>query len=154
MAKGDEGREPGAREASARRPARYEMAVRVGAGDIDDLGHVNNLVYVRWVQEVARAHWQHAARPDDREALVWVVARHEIDYLHPAVEGDEVVVRTWVEEWKGATSRRRTELERADGTVLARALTTWGALDARTWRPRRLPAGLSEPFMEPGEAGS
>jgi acyl-CoA thioester hydrolase len=135
--------------AAGRRPVRYELVIRVGADDIDDLGHVNNLVYVRWVQEVARAHWESAARAEDRASLVWVVVRHEIDYLHPAVEGDEIVARTWVESWKGATSHRRTEIgRRSDGTPLARAHTVWCALDARTWRPKRLPTGLSAPFLE------
>jgi acyl-CoA thioester hydrolase len=135
--------------AAGPRPVRHEVVFRVGADDIDDLGHVNNLVYVRWVQDVARAHWEHAARPEDRAALVWVVVRHEIDYLRPAVEGDEIVARTWVESWKGATSDRRTEIERrSDGTPLARARTVWCALDARTWRPKRLPTGLSAPFLE------
>lgn len=152
MTKDEGSKDPGDQATGARRPVRHELEVRVGPGDIDDLGHVNNLVYVRWVQEAARAHWQHAARPEDQAALVWVVVRHEIDYLHPAVEGDAVVVRTWVEEWKGATSDRRTEIERpSDGTVLARARTTWCALDAGTWRPRRLPAGMSEPFLEVAE---
>ena len=130
------------------RPARFEITFRVASGDIDDLGHVNNLVYVRWVQDVAKAHWRSAARPEDQAALAWVVVRHEIDYLHPAVEGDEITARTWVETWKGATSDRRTEIERrSDGTLLARARTVWGALDVHSWRPKRLPEGLSLPFI-------
>lgn len=138
-----------ARSDGARRPIRFEAVYHVTVADIDDLGHVNNLVYVRWVQEVAKAHWAGAARGEDRAALAWVVVRHEIDYLHPAVEGDEVTARTWVEQWKGATSDRYTEIERrSDGTMLARARTVWCALDVRTWRPKRLPAGLDEPFLE------
>ena len=149
MTREDAGPKPTADE--GRRPARFETTFHVVPEDIDDLGHVNNLVYVRWVQDVAKAHWQGAARPEDRAALAWVVVRHEIDYLRPAVEGDEITARTWVETWKGATSDRRTEIERrSDGTLLARARTMWGALDVHTWRPKRLPAGLSEPFTVEG----
>jgi len=132
---------------TGRRPALFETAFHVTSEDIDDLGHVNNLVYVRWVQEVAKAHWRSAARPEDQAALAWVVVRHEIDYLRPAVEGDDITARTWVESWKGATSDRHTEIERAsDGILLARARTVWCALDVRSWRPKRLPAELSLPF--------
>ena len=100
---------------------------------------------------MAKAHWRAAARQEDQAALAWVVVRHEIDYLYPAVEGDEVVARTWVEAWKGATSDRRTEIVRAsDGKELVRGRTLWCALDIRTWRPTRLPAGLSAPFMVEG----
>lgn len=151
MTREDAGAKPTADGDEGRRPARYETTFRVTAEDIDDLGHVNNLVYVRWVQDVAKAHWRSAARPEDQAGLAWVVVRHEIDYLRPAVEGDEITVRTWVEMWKGATSDRRTEIERrSDGTLLARARTVWGALDVRTWRPKRLPEGLSLPFTEEG----
>ncbi len=127
----------------------YEHAFSVGPGDIDGLGHVNNLVYLRWIQEVAAAHWSSVARAEDRSAIVWVVVRHEIDYVKPAFEGDGVVARTWVESWHGATSDRRTEVRRAaDGEVLARARTVWCALDAASRRPRRLAAAVSTPFAE------
>jgi len=134
-------------------PHTYERAFHVGADDIDGLGHVNNLVYVRWVQEVAAAHWAAVARAEDRRAIVWVVVRHEIDYVKPAFEGDEVVARTWVETWRGATSDRRTEVRRAaNGEVLVRARTVWCALDAASRKPRRLPAAVSAPFAESEDA--
>jgi len=128
---------------------RHRERYLVTPEDIDDLGHVNNLVYLRWVQRVATAHWTTAAPPEDRAALVWVVVRHEIDYLKAAVEGDEVEAVTWVEEWRGATSDRRTELRRgSDGEVLARARTTWCALDRASGRPRRIPREMTRPFLE------
>ncbi len=128
-------------------PHTYEHAYTVVPADIDGLGHVNNLVYLRWVQEVAAAHWSAVARAEDRSAIVWVVLRHEIDYLKPAFRGDRIVVRTWVESWHGATSDRRTEVRRgADGEVLARARTSWCALDAVSRKPRRLAAAVSAPF--------
>ena len=114
------------------------------------MGHVNNVVYLRWVQEAATEHWTARAPEADQEALGWVVVRHEIDYVKPAVEGDQVVARTWVERWKGATSERHTELERrSDGVILARGRTVWCALDVATRRPKRVTPEMSEPFNEP-----
>ena len=77
-------------------PERYELRFPVAPGDIDELGHVNNTVYVRWVQDAAIAHWRASAPADAQATLVWVVARHEIDYKHPAVLGDQILARTWV----------------------------------------------------------
>ena len=131
-------------------PRRHEQAFAVEASDIDDQGHVNNLVYLRWIQDVAIEHWGTAARAEDQASTAWVVVRHEIDYLKPALLGDEVVARTWVEAWKGATSERHTELERrGDGVLLARGRTVWCALDVKTRRPKRVSLQMSEPFHDP-----
>ncbi len=115
--------------------APFEMTVRVKPEDIDPLGHVNNVVYLRWAQEVAVAHWQAHAPAEAQARLVWVVLRHEVDYKHPARPGDTVKLRTWV----GAASRFRferfTEMTRApDGRLLARVRTLWCPLDRATGR--------------------
>ena len=120
----------------SRRPTPFELRIAVTPGDIDEMGHVNNVVYLRWVQEAAIAHWAAKAPAADRDTLGWVVVRHEIDYLRPAGPGDEILARTWV----GAASRRRferhTELVRAgDGRRLARARTLWCPLDRTSGRP-------------------
>jgi len=130
-------------------PRRHTEVFPVEAGDIDELGHVNNLVYLRWVQEVAIAHWRSAARAQDQAGLVWVVVRHEIDYVMPALAGDAVVARTWVERWGRATSDRHTEFRRkSDDEVLARARTVWCALDPATGRPMRVTDDTRAPFLE------
>jgi len=130
-------------------PARFERRSTVDDADIDELGHVNNVVYVRWIQEVAAAHWRAAATPAQQDALVWVAVRHEVDYDAPAFPGEQVVARTWVEAWTGATSDRRTEIVRAeDGKILARGRTIWCALDARTRRPCRVGADVRSRFAE------
>ena len=85
-------------------PTRFERTFIVADGDIDALGHVNNVVYLQWVQDVAVSHWQQAATPEQQRETVWVAIRHEIDYAAPAFARDEIVARTWVEEWTGATS--------------------------------------------------
>ncbi len=119
----------------------FELAIRVQPGDIDQLGHVNNVVYVRWIQDVAIAHWSTLATAEEQQKLLWVITRHEIDYLRPAFAGDELVARTWVGEAEGMTFPRHTEIVRAAGhKVMVRAKTLWCPVDAKTLRP-----------MEPGE---
>lgn len=117
----------------------FELPVLVGPADIDELDHVNNIVYLRWVQDAATAHWRAQAPPEARDALAWVVRRHEIDYRNPARLGDELTVRTWVGEADGLTFERHTEIvRRADERVLARARTLWIPIDARSGRPTRV----------------
>jgi len=118
-------------------PLVYELARRVNAEDLDELAHVNNVVYVSWVQEIATAHWRALAPPEALEQLAWVARRHEIDYLAPAVLGDAIVLRTWVGVADGLQFERHTEVRHADGRLLARARSLWVPIDPRTGRPRR-----------------
>jgi acyl-CoA thioester hydrolase len=135
-------------------PQLFQHVVTVEAADIDALGHVNNVVYLKWVQDVAAAHWRALAPEEDRAGLVWVVMRHEIDYRHPAVLGDEVAVRTWVGAAEGLRFDRHTEvLRRADGKVLVTARTVWCPIDARTGRPRRVSPEVRRLFSTPPSAG-
>jgi len=130
-----------------RQPAVYEHAFRVSSEDIDLLGHVNNVVYLRYTQDAAFAHWFAAAGAEYVESLVWVVRPHEIDYLQPAFAGDELLTRTWVGAASGASFERFAEITRSsDGQVLARVKSVWVALDAKTLRPRRVTAQLRARF--------
>ncbi len=107
-------------------------------------------MYLRWVQDVAGAHWTRATTPAERAALGWVVLRHEIDYKLPARLGDSVIARTWVGENTAATYERHVELLRAaDGRLLARARSLWCPVDPKSGRPRRLDPSLNERFFEP-----
>ena len=117
----------------------HEITVEVGPGDIDDLGHVNNIVYLRWMQDAATAHWRAGAPSDAVDAVAWVVRRHEIDYRHPAMPGDRIVVRTWIGAAEGLTFERLTAILRAsDRRVLAEGRTLWIPVDARSGRPTRV----------------
>lgn len=118
---------------------KFSLQIQVQESDIDELGHVNNVVYLRWVQDVAAAHWAHAAPGDIKERYAWVVLRHEIDYLRPAFRSDRITGYTWVGEHQGARFDRFVSLYRT-GTdeLLAKAKTTWCLLDAATMRPRRI----------------
>lgn len=111
--------------------------IKVVATDIDELNHVNNIVYLRYVQEAAGNHW-HTVVPKELSAqIIWVVRRHEIDYLKPAFMGDELTVTTWVDNFTGVTSNRHCEIMRGS-EVLARARTIWVSLDTVSFRPKRI----------------
>ena len=118
------------------------------AAEIDELGHVNNAAWVRWIQEMATAHWRAVAPPAHVDAYVWVVTRHEIDYLRALGPGESVTGRTWVGEApKGARFDRHVEFTGDDGKLRVRARTTWAILDKATGRPLRVPAEVAAPFL-------
>ena len=126
----------------------FEVAFTAGREHIDELGHVNNAVWVQWIQEVAVAHWQAVADPAHRDAFYWVIVRHEIDYLRAALEGDRVVGRTWVGEApKGARFDRHMEFTGIDGRVCVRARTFWAIIDKASGRPIRVPPQVVAPFL-------
>jgi acyl-CoA thioester hydrolase len=115
---------------------------------IDELGHVNNAVWVQWIQQVAVAHWDAVADPAHKDAFFWVVVRHEIDYLRAAYEGDRITATTWVgDEPKGARFDRFVELAGNDGRVCVRAKTSWAIIDKASGRPIRVPAEVVAPFL-------
>ncbi len=128
--------------------ARFSLPITAGDADIDELGHVSNLVYLRWVLDVAMAHsrslgWDH---PEYRAlGSVFVVRRHEIDYLGQVTAGQALEAQTWVETWKLASCIRKTELVR-DGQVVARAATTWAMISFASGRPTKIPDELRAKF--------
>lgn len=116
--------------------------------DIDALGHVNNAVWVRWIQDMATSHWQAVAAPEHIAAYIWVVMRHEIDYRGNIAAGESVTGRTWIDnEPKGAQFDRRVDFVNAVGKVIVRANTTWAMLDKATGRLVRVRPEVSAPFM-------
>ena len=124
----------------------FEQSFVARESDIDELGHVNNAVWVRWVQDLATAHWAAAATPAQSAAYVWVVVRHEIDYLGNLKEGESVSGRTWVAEGAiGAKFDRYAEFSK-EGRALVRARTTWAILDRARQRPIRVPKDVVERF--------
>ena len=129
-----------------REPRRYEKRFLVTEDDIDGLGHVNNVVYVDWIQQVAGEHWRSAADPELRGRIAWVVSRHEIDYKRPAHEGDEVTARTWVGTASPVRFERHVEILDAEGRTLVRARTIWCPVDRESGRLIRLDLSAHEPF--------
>lgn len=128
--------------------ARFELSFTARPEHIDELGHVNNAVWVQWIQEIAVAHWEALADPEHRSAFFWVVVRHEIDYLRAAVEGDRIVARTWVGEApRGARFDRHIEFTGPDGELCVRARTDWAMLDRSSGRPLRVPREVVARFV-------
>lgn len=118
----------------------FELPLTVAPDDIDVLGHVNNVVYLRWVQEAAIAHWNALTSAAQRTDLAWVVARHEIDYKRPAHDGDRLIARTWVGPASRNTFERHTEIVRAaDRKLVVRARTLWVPIDPGSGRPTIVP---------------
>jgi acyl-CoA thioester hydrolase len=117
----------------------FSHLIKVPQGDIDELGHVNNVVYVRYVQEVAAAHWHSVADEQLKQKYLWVVLRHEIDYKHPAFLNDVIRASTWVGDYNGARFDRFVKLViEESGKVIAEAKTTWCMLDAKSKKPIRI----------------
>ena len=126
--------------------------VEVVEADIDNLGHASNLVYLRWVQEAALAHSTALGFSEQvylARGEVWVVRKHEIEYLRAAVKGDRLRIGTRVVSMKAANSVRRTEIFR--GTeLICRAATDWVYVELARGRPLRIPADLRSVFpVEP-----
>jgi acyl-CoA thioester hydrolase len=126
----------------------FEMTFTAAPEHIDELGHVNNAVWVQWIQQVAVAHWDSVADAAHKDAYYWVVIRHEIDYLRAALEGDRIAARTWVGEApKGARFDRLMEFTGPDGKVCVRAKTQWAIIDKASGRPIRVPLEVIAPFL-------
>jgi acyl-CoA thioester hydrolase len=121
----------------------------VAAADIDELGHVNNIVYLRYAQDIAIAHWRTRAAAEMVDAFVWMVTRHEVDYRAQLALGDEVDVRTWVDDApRGPSWARFVEVYKAGADKpCAQIKSNWVMLDAQTRRLKRVPAELVERFM-------
>ncbi|MEZ5995145.1 MAG: thioesterase family protein [Hyphomonadaceae bacterium] len=127
----------------------------VDAADIDELGHVNNIVYLRYAQDIATAHWRSRAAPDMLASFVWVVARHEVDYRASLELGDQVEVRTWVDEApRGAAWVRFVEVYKAgEAKPAAQIKSNWCLLDAGTRRLKRVPPEMASRFMTDNQNG-
>ena len=126
----------------------FEQTLTAAPEHIDELGHVNNAVWVQWIQQVAVAHWDAVADDAHKDAYFWVVVRHEIDYLRPAYERDTIVARTWVGDApQGARFDRLMEFVGPDGKACVRARTQWAIIDKALGRPIRVPPEVIAPFL-------
>lgn len=126
----------------------FEKRITATQADIDELGHVNNAVWVQWIQDVAVSHWYAIAPAEHADRYIWVVTRHEIDYLRAVLPGETVTGRTWVPDPpKGARFDRHMEFTGEDGKVRVRAKTTWAIIDKATGRPLRVPEEVAAPFL-------
>jgi acyl-CoA thioester hydrolase len=126
----------------------FSLTITPTPADIDELGHVNNAVWVRWLQDVATAHWDAVARAEDKAAYIWVVVRHEIDYLGNVGPGAAVAARTWISDApKGARFDRNVEFTDTAGKIVVRAKTTWALIDKASGRIARVRNEIAAPFL-------
>jgi len=126
----------------------YRRTFTAGPDTIDELGHVNNAVWVRWVQEIATEHWRKVAAPEFVDAYVWVVTRHEIDYRGNVGPGEEVVATTFIPgSPSGARFDRRVDFHDGSGRLLVAVLSTWAMIDRATQRPQRIRKEIAAPFL-------
>lgn len=124
--------------------------VEVLPEDIDRLGHASNQVYLRWVLEAALAHSTALGLPEEAylaRGQAWVVRKHELRYLKPALAGDRLRIETRVESMSAASSVRRTRIVRAaDGAALFTASTDWVYVEVPRGRPARIPDDVRTRF--------
>lgn len=135
--------------------SRFRRTFTAAAGDIDELGHVNNAVWVAWVQALSVAHWAATASVADQAAHVWVITRHVIDYRGNLMLGESATGETWVPEPpRGARFDRHFRFAGADGRALVEGVTTWAMLDRATGRLARVRPELAALFLESDAAAS
>lgn len=131
--------------------AGFAIRVTVQPADADDLGHANNVSYLRWVLAAATAHWAHLrslAPPEVTASLAWVVVRHQLEYAAPAFPGDQLEVVTWVPTCTATTCERFAEISRS-GAILARSASVYCAIDAASGRPRRITEAIRAAIGSP-----
>lgn len=129
----------------------FTLTITAAPSDIDELGHVNNAVWVKWIQDVATAHWMAAATAEQIARWIWVVVRHEIDYMGNVGAGETVTARTWISDApRGARFNRNVEFSGADGRARVRSVTQWALIDRESGRLARVPRDVAGRFLAAG----
>jgi acyl-CoA thioester hydrolase len=125
----------------------FTRAFEPQPADIDDNGHVNNVVYLGWAQDIAIAHWRACAAAEDQAAFAWVALRHQIDYRRALVLGETAQARTWVSTMaEGPRFDRFVRIDGPDGAMSAQVRTVWCLVDRLSGRPKRVPERLVAMF--------
>ncbi len=125
----------------------FQHSFQVKPAAIDALNHVNNVVYLEWVQEISVLHWNNLITDKIKAQYIWVAIRHEIDYVNPSFLNDVITVYTWIDETKGVKSIRIVHIYCED-KLLVKAKTTWVLLDAKSLKPKRIGKDLIELFTK------
>ena len=124
----------------------FTLALTPLEADFDENGHVNNVVYLGWVQDIAIAHWRSRAPAEEQGRWAWIVVRHEIDYRRPLLPGETATGRTWVGERRGPRFDRFVRIDGPDGEVCAQTRSEWVLIDAASKRPARVPEWMEAMF--------
>ena len=135
----------------------YSKTFIIPANAIDENGHVNNVAYVQWMQDIAVEHYESigGTRPLQLAGATWVVREHRIEYLLPAFAAEEIEIKTWVENIRRVRSLRKYEfIRKTDGKILVRGETDWVFVDLQTGAPRAIPDEVSKVFAEAQDKAS
>lgn len=130
----------------------YSKSFAIPENAIDENGHVNNVAYVQWMQDIAVEHYESIGGTNPMQLIgaTWVVREHKIEYLLPAFAGEEIEVKTWVENLRRVRSLRKYEFARkSDGKVLVKGETDWVFVDVKTGAPRAVPEEVIKVFKDP-----
>ena len=127
--------------------AAHRHPIGIEPGDIDFMGHVNNAVYLKWVQDAVVGHWRHLAPAEAVARHLWVALKHEIEYRRPAFVDDDVFASVVLEKVEGARAFYRTLIQRGE-EVLAEVKSSWCCIDAGTLRPTRIARDIAQHFFK------
>ena len=124
-----------------------EKEIIVSKNDLDELNHVNNVIYIHWVQEIAKNHWKSLVSSEIIKNYYWVLLEHQIKYLHPAFLGDKIILKTYVEKTEVVKSNRIVEIYNTDtNKLLVTSKTIWCLINAKTNKPNRITDEIREAF--------
>lgn len=126
----------------------YSKTIHIPESAIDENGHVNNVTYVQWMQDIAVEHYASIGGIEAQGAdSTWVVREHKIEYFFPAFLGEEIEIKTWVENIRRVRSLRKYEFTRiSDGKALVKGETDWVLVDVKTGSPRAVPEAVIKVF--------
>ena len=126
----------------------YSKTFIIPKNVIDENGHVNNVAYVQWMQDIAVEHYSSIGGIEAQgHNSTWVVREHRVEYLLPAFAGEEIEIRTWVESIRKVRSLRKYEfIRKADDKILVKGETDWVFVDVKTGSPRAIPDEVANVF--------
>ncbi len=124
-----------------------EQEISVSKNDLDDLNHVNNVIYIQWVQEIAKNHWKSLVSDEIKDNYYWILLEHQIKYLNPAFLNDKIRLKTYIEKNEGVKSVRIVEIYNKDtNKLLVSSKTMWCLISAKTNKPCRITDEIREAF--------
>ena len=117
----------------------FQQTIIVQPEHLDRMNHVNNVVYLQWVQDISEAHWNSVATSEILKNYYWVAIRHELDYKSQAYLGDELILKTQIKEYGGVRSKRAVQvIRKSDNQLIMESLTTWILMSFTTNKPSRI----------------
>ena len=129
----------------------YPHMIEIVSDDIDHMGHVNNAVYLKWVQEAVVKFWEITAPPEAVTRHLWVALQHQIRYRRPSFLDDNIIADVLADRMEGAKAFFTTVIRRGE-EVIAECDSIWCCLDAASKRPARLARDIVELFIQPPKA--